>query len=499
MTLKVGTFGTTTQAAGNNVVVSGLGFTPDLVLFFWSGRTAVGIANLQERGAGHGMALSATERRACCTHIGSGGSYWSGRSHHNAACIITSAVGLGGVAETDGAMDFVSLDTDGFTLVIDDAFPGDFQVGYVAFEGLDAVAIGTLTEPAATGLQTISGVGFQPNLVLFLSTSDATAPPAQDNHAKLMIGAMTSQAQYVTAILDHDNQGIADSYHYTFNGECVALGTDGAGTDLNGRAAFSAMTSDGFTLNWLERAGSRLVFWLALKGANLALGDILSATDLNNFSETGIGFPPQGLIFFSSFDALSTQDTKVADLRLSVGAATGPSARFSFAEIKDNGITDHNEVHRTTEVYGSFADTSGSPIDGEMDFVSLDSDGFTAVMDDADASARFIWYIAFNQLQIAPRNRLVKYLHNTYISREAGRPIVHDVLGREVPVEQLQADQWLYADGPLLLTSARPQSLIADPRAYYIESLTTRGDRADIVTAREGLLENLFRRLSRSG
>jgi len=102
-------------------------------------------------------------------------------------------------------------------------------------------------------------------------------------------------------------------------------------------------------------------------------------------------------------------------------------------------------------------------------------------------------------LDAPPRIRLVKYLHNTYMSREAGRPIVHDVLGREVPVEQIQADQWLYADGPLFLTSARPQSLISDPRAYYIESLTSRGDKLDIVTAREGLLENLFRRLSRGG
>jgi hypothetical protein len=97
------------------------------------------------------------------------------------------------------------------------------------------------------------------------------------------------------------------------------------------------------------------------------------------------------------------------------------------------------------------------------------------------------------------RRRLVKYLHNSDVSRQADRPVVHDVLGRDVPPEQIQPEQWMYTDGPYFLTSDKPASLISDPRAQYIESIGVRGDQVDIVTVRESLLEGLLQRLSRSG
>jgi hypothetical protein len=399
-------------------------------------------------------------------------------------------------------MDFVSMDSDGFTLIIDDDFPLNYQIGYFALDGIEAVETGTLTEPASTGNQATSGLGFSPDFLLFLSVSDATAPPTQDTNMKFTLGAATGGKQYVTLQVDDDATGFGDSYRYTYDGECVALGTDGNGSAIDGRASWVSMDSDGFTLNWLERTGARLVFWLAVKGGNWALGDILSQTGGSNFSETGLGFPPEGVVFISHCAAKSTQDTRQADHEMSLGAANSATSRFSFVTNKVNvlGGATHKHLHRTTGCWGSFDGAStGTTIEAEMDFVSLDADGFTVVMDDPDVTNNFIWYIGFQQGVVVPRTRLVKYLHNTYISRDAGRPIVHDVLGREVPVEQIQADQWLYADGPLFLTAARPQSLILDPRAYYIESLTSRGDKVDIVTAREGLLENLFRRLSRSG
>jgi hypothetical protein len=499
MTVKVGSFGTSTAAAGNNVVVSGLGFTPDLVLFFWSG-LHFSTEGASDNGPGIGWATSASARRAVGAAIRNAQDpYLSNRVQYDDACIAVTSALLGSV---DGLLDLVSMDSDGFTLVIDNQFSLDFKIGYMAFKGITNVIMGTLTEPAATGNQATSGLGFQPDAVFFASISSAAALPTFASNAKLSFGAMTATHQYSTAVFDDDNTGGSVHANYLYDAECIALGTDGDGTALNGRASRTSLDSDGFTVNWLERAGSRKVFWLAVKGGNWALGDILSQTGTSNTAETGLGFGPQGVMFISHCNAKNAQDTPGVLWEWSVGAATGPTERAALASSHPNalGAANHKTSYNTTEIYTNFGPSSADlTVDGRMDLVSLDSDGFTFVMDDADPAQAFIWYIAFEQVALVPRTRLVKYLHNTYISRDAGRPIVHDVLGREVPVEQIQADQWLYADGPLFLTSARPQSLISDPRAYYIESLTSRGDKVDIVTAREGLLENLFRRLSRSG
>lgn len=498
MTVKVGSFGTSTAAAGNNVVVSGIGFPPDLVIFFWSGKAFATGEAAANAGPGIGWASSSSARRAVGASIqNSADPYGSRRVQHDDACVAIPTN-----STLDGLLDLVSMDSDGFTLVVDNQFGTDYAVGYMALKGVTNISMGTLTEPASTGNQQITGVGFPPTAVFFASISSAAALPTDTNNAKLSFGAMTATHQYSTAVFDDDNTGSSVHAYYSYDAECIGLGTDGDGTALNGRASRTSLDADGFTVNWLERAGSRKVFWLAVAGGNWALGDILSQTGTSNTAETGLGFGPEGVGFISNCNAKNAQDTPGILWEWSMGAATGPAERVGLANSHPNvlGAAWNKTSYNTTEIYLNFTPGSADvTVDGRMDLVSLDSDGFTFVMDDADPAQAFVWYFAFEQVPLAPRARLVKYLHNTYVSREAGRPIVHDVLGREVPVEQIQADQWLYADGPLFLTSARPQSLISDPRAYYIESLTSRGNRIDIVTAREGLLENLFRRLSRGG
>ena len=94
------------------------------------------------------------------------------------------------------------------------------------------------------------------------------------------------------------------------------------------------------------------------------------------------------------------------------------------------------------------------------------------------------------------RDRLTKYLHNTEMSKKAGRPVILDVLGRDIPLEQLEIDNWMRADGPLFPTSIKYASNIEDPSTFYIESLRLdpRGN-VRIETVRESMMESIFRRL----
>ena len=96
------------------------------------------------------------------------------------------------------------------------------------------------------------------------------------------------------------------------------------------------------------------------------------------------------------------------------------------------------------------------------------------------------------------RTGIVRYLHNTYMSRLAGKIRVLEVSGREVLVEQIAFDEWMRTDGPFLPTSRKFSSTVEDPSTAYIESIRISRGRATIETAKESLLESLFRRLGRS-
>src|SRR3990172_7286522 len=118
---KAGAFNTGTAAAGNTVVVSDVGFTPKVVLFWWAG-TPSGVDAVQRltHRRGFGVAVSPTDRR-CMGSLAEDTptSMNTNSAQHNAACIIR----LDTDGTTSGLMDLQSFDTDtGFTLIVDEQF-----------------------------------------------------------------------------------------------------------------------------------------------------------------------------------------------------------------------------------------------------------------------------------------------------------------------------------------------------------------------------------------
>ena len=164
-----GSFNTGTGAIGTTITLAGLGFAPRAILFWWSGRTeatdTVGRANSQN---GFGVAVTSTDRRAITiSGIDAQGTSDNQRAHSNVACILS----VSNTPAIDGAMDLQSINPDGFTLIVDDAFPTSLRVHYLALGGdsLEAAASGQFQEPLATGDQDTTTVGFEPDCVLFFS------------------------------------------------------------------------------------------------------------------------------------------------------------------------------------------------------------------------------------------------------------------------------------------------------------------------------------------
>ncbi len=390
--IKHGSFNITTGTA--DVVVTGVGFQPTAILFYYSGQ--VGSADaLQDTGSkegpGMGWAVSPTSRAAWGTWNNEANPVLTFQWHTATACIAASHRGT-----DDGLADLKTMDADGFTLAIDTAFGTNKRIHYVAFGGaVTNAASGTAISPGLATTQEISGLGFQPDVVLFFGFLDPTQNTTTGTFG-ISFGVATGAASaenWVAALYSAALGAGTNSRctRYGISGECVvALDRN----TIHSRAILDSMNVGGFTLDWLEDdATDRRWYWLALKGGNWKAGNFLTKTDGTDIAVTGVGFTPEALVFGSVSAAERPVDSPLATLKWTVGAATSPTQRSSVAAYGQNAVNPSN-TSVAQEFDEFYANIAGS-IAGLGDLKTFDPDGFTAVMDDPDPVASFVGYLAF--------------------------------------------------------------------------------------------------------
>lgn len=394
---KVGSFSSGTGALSSTVAVTGVGFQPKAILFWWSGRSestdAIGRATLYR---GFGAVAGTTDRQAAgTTSADAAASIDAARlSRNDAVVAVMTAAGV-----VDGLLDLQSFDSDGFTLVVDDVMPRDQRISYLALGGtsLTNAATGFFSMPVTTGNFDYTSLAWQPDCVIFFS-SNLTSDPPNDSASRghLMIGAATGSANQGvwSAGVGPESNATSQSKSYATDAECIAfLGS--TPTTVSARAAFVSFLSNGFRLNALVSSSARRVQFIALKGGNYLVESLLTQTDtVTAITESGFGFAPSGVLFVSHGQTKSTTDTVQTHDRLSIGAASSTSSRTAQGTLDEDGLADTqvSTAIEHDEVYVNIS--TSSTIDGLMDLQSLDSGGFTAIMDDADPAQAFVWYLA---------------------------------------------------------------------------------------------------------
>ena len=142
----------TSDALNATKVVTGLGFQPKAIRFYWMGlqsATDAGSAVISER-RGIGFCSNATTRRSVGTFSADNSAAADCGSVAANDCVCITVNGTGAI---DGKLDISSMDPDGFTLIVDDVTPANITIFYEAW-GLDdiqQVTIGDIAEPPATG------------------------------------------------------------------------------------------------------------------------------------------------------------------------------------------------------------------------------------------------------------------------------------------------------------------------------------------------------------
>jgi hypothetical protein len=421
---KVGSFVAPTgggQPCPGNAIcteTANVGFQPKAVIFFWTAQTATGFATSASAGYGFATSTAAADQRAVAfvsddnlaANSGNGARWqWTDRCiavPQNATVTLLANVNYAILS---------SITATGFSIQWQGPRDSAWIVHYMAVGGPDVTnaSVGSFTPAAGTGSESVTGLGFQPNFLMFLSVDSNTAGARVTPDGKVSVGfagfsrgygitqggstavsragtapVLTSGAQLATAaILEKDNIIAGSSPSFT--------------------AAVTAFGSDGFTINkTVNDAGTEtVVHYLALRGGQYHVGAITrpTAAGAQTLGYTGVGFTPKGMLF-SSWSLVSQTFDEDARISFSAADATVPfQQRATFFHDKmDNPATNDNtwvrqgtsgtDVTNGKVVYlaqagdcppkfadpGTTAQCSAGPrVVSEADVASYDADGFT--------------------------------------------------------------------------------------------------------------------------
>jgi hypothetical protein len=249
---------------------------------------------------------------------------------------------------------------------------------------------GSFATNTTTGNQSITGVGFQPKVVLFFlnrRVSDGTAADA-------MIGfgvGISSSARRAAGFLSPDALTTSANTAWNRNNSCFYISGNVIAAD------FVSQDSDGFTFNITSNTPGEatIINYLALGGdglTNVAVGTIAARTTTGNEAYTGVGFQPTALMLFAGKWSTDSLDTNTNGA-FTLGFGTSNTERGVVGERSRNGSNPQVARHRqsTSKIAVSLSD---SGVFTEVDLNSLDSDGFTLNHTTASGTADIMYYLA---------------------------------------------------------------------------------------------------------
>ncbi len=388
--VKKGSFATNTSISDQ--AITGVGFQPKAVIFFWTYQTASGMVDGMN--AGVGFATSTSESHCNTFASNDNVTERTGRRQNVSSSILFIT---GGDQTLAGGATLKTLDTDGFTITWGTAPSQANIVHYIALGGTDLTnaKVGQLTGNGASGSQAVTGVGFQPDLLLFLFSAQTGTATA--NSIRFCLGAATSATDRVASCIAHNNNQAATVVASGQRSDACILGSSLSTINLEGDLV--SMDSDGFTIDWQVGTTTNTVGYLALKGGRYGVGIGQSGDGTGTQTESYMmKVDPDGLMMYGiNLATLGGMDLN--NLNMSIGGTDGSTAGDIWFGSTDNVATANTKSYsHTTEIY-SQADPSLSLPRSTATLDSFTTEGASLNWNNGltNETAREFIYVGFGQ------------------------------------------------------------------------------------------------------
>jgi hypothetical protein len=371
-----------------DVHVENLSFRPRALVLWWSLETDLvtalgncGGMGIAADGSGQASLAWAADDRLAAGVLGR----WSGDG------AFLCCADPGGLSRVVGTLRCID---DGFALDIDGSSDGVWHIHYLALGGaeLRGAAVRNV-EVDGAGEHAVDGLGFKPDLLLFLPGAGA---PTVAPGAGLApgIGAATGPANQVAAGFGARVDGTDTVARGALRGDAVVA--QPAPDESGGYAFLSRVVShdpDGFTVS--TTSASQELACLALAGGRYAVGLASAARRRAGRTAQEVGFEPAGLLLFSNgLDAMA----RVRDIgRLCVGGfSAGHRAGCVTWSVRSRKAWPLEPRARSTaESVLEVLDTTSGDLHARAVLDAITSDGFSLRWPVADRHHRNFAYVAF--------------------------------------------------------------------------------------------------------
>lgn len=309
-----------------NQAETGVGFQGDIV--FFSG-TPVTTNSNTTAGSGFFGAAQSTTKRGAVWWGARNGRTTTGHSKHwqstAKALVISNANGVA----IDAEADFVSFDTDGYTLNWTDFAGSAWLYNVMVIKG-GQYNVGTFTSPALTGVQSYT-TGFQPKGVLFFGTGESTADSTLGLEAKMTIGAMGPSLVEDSIWTSADDTINSDSNSRTVTTKVLSANTNPS--TIVAEADANAFGATSFSLDWTTTASGRVFFYVAMGAPTVNQNHYRWRNDDNNEASATWGANEDTAT--STMYANRVRRLRLEAANTGAGSATGNTYRLEYGTNSD--------------------------------------------------------------------------------------------------------------------------------------------------------------------
>ena len=387
-----------TNATSGPQIVTGVGFEPKAIIFYWTGNdTAAGTKDVVKFGVGVSAGNSGSHGSIGIRVEHVLGNYSAGASSTRESQIKIYTGDLGSAKTANAAV--TGFTGDGFELNWLDEPGGTYIIHYFAVGGAGVVAsAGEFLAGKSFSGATQINTGFRPDMVFMVSNGTKELYELAPVHAaNFSLGFATGSSSQAVANFFFNNGGATsqvcsrertDAVISMLTSSCSSyfLG-DGFFTDDSGFTFRNSLVPDPF-----------YVRYLAIGGASFKVGSFTKRTSVGTSSVVGLGFTPKGIFLASRNQPVNSSIAPHADF--SIGSANSINSRGAIGVSAQALTTGLSTDRRTTtnKVYTHITSVAGA-LSNEADLVSLDEDGFTLNWTTADINANEIFYFAVGDPQ----------------------------------------------------------------------------------------------------